>query len=41
VLQRAREISDGEARRYADINAGMPVPELAQRTHVYKFNPQK
>lgn len=41
VLKRAREISDGEARRYADINAGIPVPELAQRTHVYKFNPQK
>lgn len=41
VLKRAREISDGEAKRYADINAGMPVPELAQRTHVYKFNPQK
>lgn len=39
VLKRAREISDGEAKRYADINAGMPVPELAQRTHVYKFNP--
>ncbi|MCJ0764381.1 RraA family protein [Variovorax terrae] len=40
VLRRAREIGEGEARRYADIKAGMPVPELAQRTHVYKFNPQ-
>jgi 4-hydroxy-4-methyl-2-oxoglutarate aldolase len=37
VLRRAREIGDGEARRYADIQAGMPVPELATRTHVYKF----
>lgn len=38
VLKRAQEIGEGEARRYADINAGMPVPELAMRTHVYKFN---
>ncbi|WP_439588572.1 RraA family protein [Hydrogenophaga sp.] len=38
VLKRAIEISEGEARRYADIQAGMPVPELAKRTHVYKFN---
>ena len=30
-----------EAKRYADIRAGVPVPELAQRTHVYKFNPQQ
>jgi regulator of RNase E activity RraA len=41
VLQRAHEIAAGEARRYADIRAGVPVPELAQRTHVYKFNPQQ
>ena len=40
VLKRATEIAEGEARRYADIRAGVPVPELAQRTHVYKFNPQ-
>lgn len=40
VLNRAREITEGEARRYADIRAGVPVPELAQRTHVYKFRPQ-
>lgn len=38
VLKRAHEIAEGEARRYADIRAGMPVPELAMRTHVYKFN---
>lgn len=38
VLRRATEIGEGEARRYADINAGVPVPELAKRTHVYKFN---
>lgn len=37
VLKRAQEIAEGEARRYADINAGVPVPELAMRTHVYKF----
>jgi 4-hydroxy-4-methyl-2-oxoglutarate aldolase len=37
VLKRAREITEGEARRYADIDAGTPVPELAKRTHVYKF----
>jgi regulator of RNase E activity RraA len=37
VLNRAREIGEGEAKRYADINAGVPVPELAKRTHVYKF----
>ncbi|HSW17183.1 MAG TPA: RraA family protein [Ramlibacter sp.] len=40
VRKRAHEIAAGEAKRYADIRAGMPVPELAQRTHVYKFNPQ-
>lgn len=39
VLKRAREIAQGEAKRYADIRAGVPVPELAQRTHVYRFNP--
>jgi regulator of RNase E activity RraA len=37
VLKRATEIFEGESRRYADINAGVPVPELAMRTHVYKF----
>lgn len=37
VLKRAREIVDGEARRYRDIEAGVPVPELARKTHVYKF----
>ena len=41
VLKRAHEIAAGEAKRYADIRAGVPVPELAQRTHVYKFNPQQ
>lgn len=40
VLKRAHEIAEGEAKRYTDIRAGVPVPELAQRTHVYKFNPQ-
>lgn len=37
VLKRVREITAGEALRYADISAGIPVPELANRTHVYKF----
>ena len=37
VLKRAKEIAEGEARRYADIAAGVPVPELARKTHVYKF----
>lgn len=37
VLERARQIVAGEALRYGDIEAGMPVPDLAQRTHVYKF----
>ncbi|ROZ78850.1 RraA family protein [Ramlibacter sp. WS9] len=41
VLKRAHEIAAGEAVRYADIRSGVPVPELAQRTHVYKFNPQQ
>ncbi len=37
VLKRAREIAEGEGRRYADIEAGVSVPELARKTHVYKF----
>jgi 4-hydroxy-4-methyl-2-oxoglutarate aldolase len=37
VLRRALEIQDGEKKRYADIDAGVPVPQLAKRTHVYKF----
>ena len=37
VLKRAQEIAEGEARRYADVAAGVPVPELARKTHVYKF----
>lgn len=37
VLKRAMEIRDGEKRRYDDIRAGVPVPDLAQRTYVYKF----
>ncbi|WP_201841898.1 RraA family protein [Microvirga zambiensis] len=37
VLKRAQEIIAGEAKRYKDINAGTPVPELAKKTHVYKF----
>jgi regulator of RNase E activity RraA len=37
VLKRAIEIKDGEGRRYDDIRAGVEVPELAQKTYVYKF----
>lgn len=37
ILKRAQEIGEGESRRYADIDAGVSVPELAKRTHVYKF----
>lgn len=37
VLRRATEIRAGETRRYDDIRAGVPVPDLAQRTYVYKF----
>jgi 4-hydroxy-4-methyl-2-oxoglutarate aldolase len=37
VLKRAQEIGEGEARRYGDIQAGVSVPDLAKRTHVYKF----
>ena len=37
VLKRAQEIGEGEARRYDDIQAGVSVPDLAKRTHVYKF----
>ncbi len=37
ILKRAQEIIAGEAKRYKDIDAGMPVPELAKKTHVYKF----
>lgn len=37
VLRRATEIRDGEQRRYNDIRAGIDVPDLAQKTYVYKF----
>jgi hypothetical protein len=37
VLRRATEIRAGETRRYDDIRAGVSVPDLAQRTYVYKF----
>ena len=37
VLERARQIDAGEAKRYKDIDAGVAVPELAQKTYVYKF----
>jgi regulator of RNase E activity RraA len=37
VVKRATEIRNGEQRRYEDIRAGVSVPELAQRTYVYKF----
>ena len=37
VLKRSIEIRDGEKRRYEDIRAGVSVPQLAQKTYVYKF----
>lgn len=37
VLKRATEIRNGEERRYKEINEGVSVPDLAQRTYVYKF----
>jgi regulator of RNase E activity RraA len=37
VLRRALEIQEGEKKRYDDLEAGVAVPQLAQRTHVYKF----
>jgi regulator of RNase E activity RraA len=37
VLRRATEIRAGETRRYDEIRAGVSVPDLAQRTYVYKF----
>lgn len=37
VLRRAKEIREGELRRYADIRTGVLVPDLAQKTYVYKF----
>lgn len=38
VLERARQITDGEDLRYQDIEAGVSVVELAKKTHVYKFD---
>lgn len=37
ILERARQIAEGEDLRYRDIEAGVSVVELAQKTHVYKF----
>lgn len=37
VLVRAQQITEGEKNRYADIEAGVSVPDLAKRTHVFKF----
>ena len=37
VLKRTQEIVEGEGRRYRDIEAGISIPELAAKTHVYKF----
>lgn len=41
VLQRAREILKAEARRMADISAGMPVPDLAERAGVFTMPKQE
>ena len=37
VLELSEDIASGEARRMADIKAGVPVHELAQRTYVYQY----
>jgi 4-hydroxy-4-methyl-2-oxoglutarate aldolase len=37
VLKRVREITAGEAVRYADVAAGVPVPDLANRTYTYQY----
>jgi 4-hydroxy-4-methyl-2-oxoglutarate aldolase len=37
VLERAVQIFEAEGRRYDDVRGGLSVPELAQKTHVYKF----
>ncbi|MGA8635923.1 MAG: RraA family protein [Candidatus Dormiibacterota bacterium] len=37
VLSRCQEIAAGEARRHEEIDAGVPVPDLAQRTYVYQY----
>jgi regulator of RNase E activity RraA len=38
VLDRCREIAEGEGRRHEDIDSGMSVPELANRTYVYQYS---
>lgn len=37
VVERCMEIAEGEARRHEDIDAGIAVPELSQRTYVYQY----
>ncbi|MCU1495698.1 MAG: Demethylmenaquinone methyltransferase-like protein [Acidimicrobiaceae bacterium] len=37
VVERAEEIAAGEDQRHAEIEAGVEVPALAQRTYAYQF----
>lgn len=41
VLDRARDIHAAEARRHADIRAGVPVPDLANRAGSFKMPGQE
>lgn len=37
VVKRAVEIADGEGLRLAEIDSGLPIPNLASRTYVYQY----
>jgi 4-hydroxy-4-methyl-2-oxoglutarate aldolase len=37
VLDRCRDIAAGEGRRHKDVDSGMSVPDLANRTYVYQY----
>ena len=41
VLDRARDVHAAEARRHADIRAGVPVPDLANRAGSFKMPGQE
>ena len=41
ILTRCQEIAAGEARRHDDIDSGMSVPDLANRTYVYQYSGEK
>lgn len=41
ILTRCQEIAEGEARRHDDIDSGMSVPDLANRTYVYQYSKEQ